>query len=500
MQIEDTEKLISFARQLKKEFQDDPHRPRYHFMPPWGWMNDINGAIFWKGRYHIFYQHNPERAYWERIRWGHASSVDLMHWVHHPVALTPTPEGPDRDGCFSGGAFVDKEGIPTVIYYGVPDGICTATSCDDMLIRWIKHPANPVIPQGKYSVHDPTAWLAGDTYYALVNRRNPGGDGDAAFLFKSPDLVHWEFKGLFYRSDRRWTEPGEDCAVPDFFPLGDKYMLLFGSHLNGTQYYLGRLDGDRYHPEIHGRMSWPGGQLIGARTLLDGKGRRIYFDWIGELRSQERQRASGWSGVMTLPRVLSLAEDGTLRIEPVGELEVLRMNHRVRRDILLRADSELLLNDVSGDSLELAVETKPKDAQEFGVKVRCSPDGAEQTAVSYDAVGKKLKLDVSKSTLDKEIKYTFYRNSEIKALEGLPEEARFVQAVGVPFDLAPGETLRLRIFLDRSVVEVFANGRQCITERIYPTRPDSMGVLLFSRGGSVNFKSVEAWDVAPTHD
>ena len=200
MRIDDTEKLISSARDLKERFQNDPHRPRYHFMPPSGWMNDINGAIFWKGRYHIFYQHNPEGAYWKRIQWGHASSVDLVHWVHHPIALTPTADGPDRDGCFSGGAFVNKEGVPTFIYYGYPDGICIATSDDDMLIRWTKHPANPVIPQpkpgepdfGKYTVHDPCAWLVGDTYYALINRRSPDGDGDLGFLFRSPDLTHWE--------------------------------------------------------------------------------------------------------------------------------------------------------------------------------------------------------------------------------------------------------------------------------------------------------------------
>ena len=504
--IERTEELICRARQLREEFRKDPHRPTCHFMPPWAWMNDINGAIFWKGRYHIFYQHNPEGGYWKWMQWGHASSVDLVHWVHHPIALTPTLDGPDGEGCFSGGALLSKEGTPTFIYYGLREGICIATSQDDMLIRWTKHPANPVIPDpkpdqpdfGKYTTHDPCAWLDGETYYALSNRRDPRGRGDGTYLFKSQDLAHWQYAGLFYQSDRRWTEGDEDCAVPDFFPLGDKHMLLFVSHLQGTQYYLGLLDGDRYYPEIHGRMSWPGGRLGGARTLLDGKGRRIFFDWIREARSTETDRASGWSGVMTLPRILSLGRDGTLRIEPAPEVEVLRMNPRVRRDLRLTADSEVAIDDVRGDCLELAVEMEPDGELEFGVKVRCSPDGAEQTSVSYDASSKKLKVDISESTLDKGVRYPYYR--DLGALERLPEEARFVQAEEAPFELAAGETLKLRIFLDRSVLEAFANGRQCITQRIYPTRPDSLGVILFCRGGSVNVKSVEAWDIAPAHD
>ena len=506
-EIDKTEALIDSAHALKDALRQDRHRPTYHFLPPAGWMNDINGAIFWQGRYHIFFQHNPEGGWWKWMQWGHASSVDLVHWVHHPIALTPTPGGPDRDGCFSGGAFLNKEGVPTFIYYGVPDGECIATSGDDLLIHWTKHPDNPVIPQpgtnGLYygeckHVHDPCAWLAGDTYYALTNRRDPEDRGDGAFLFRSQDLAHWQHVSLFYESDRRWTEGDEDCAVPDFFPLGDKHMLLFCSHLQATQYYLGRLENERFIPEHHARMSWPGGQLGGPRTLADASGRRIFFDWIRELRGEEQERASGWSGVMTLPRVLSLADEGTLRIDPVPELEVLRMQPHVRRDIHLAAGAEIALDDIRGDCLELAVQIEPAKAEAVGVKVRCSPDGAEQTVILYDAAAGKLKVGISRSSLDEEIRYPYYRNQ--KALSRMPEEARCVAAQEAPFALAAGETLTLRVFLDRSVLEVFANGRQCITQRIYPSRSDSTGIALFSRGGSANVELLEAWPMAPIHD
>ena len=505
--IEKTEDLIARAGALKEGFRSDPHRPAYHFLPPAGWMNDINGAIYWKGRYHIFYQHNPNGGYWKWMQWGHASSVDLVHWVHHPIALTPDLDGPDRDGCFSGGAFVSREGVPMFIYYGVPDGECLAESRDDLLLHWTKHPDNPVIPQpgdggpdyGEcLHVHDPCAWLHDGTYYALTNRRNPGGRGDGGYLFRSRDLARWEYAGLFYESDRRWTEADEDLAVPDFFPLGDRRMLLFCSHLQATQYYLGRLQGERFVPEAHGRMSWPGGHLGGARTLLDEGGRRIFFDWVRELRGVDAERASGWSGVMTVPRVLSLAGDGGLRIEPVPELEALRLNHRRHGDVDLAAGAQLTLDDIRGDSLELALRIAPEHAGAVGVALRCSPDGAEQTAVLFDPAASKLQVDVSRSTLDDSISYPHYRQPA--ALERLPAEARLVRAQEAPFELAAGEALELRIFLDRSVLEVFANGRQCITQRIYPSRGDSRDVRLFSRGPVASVASIEAWDMAPAND
>ena len=531
--IRQIEQLIENANQLKHTLGNDPHRPRYHFMPDAGWINDINGSIFWKGRYHIFYQQNPNGAYHHQIQWGHSSSADLIHWVHHPAAMTPTPGGPDRDGCYSGGAFVNRHGIPTFIYHGLPDGTCIATSNDDLLVNWTKHPENPVIAclpdderlrgiffrvsnpgdeptDAPYIVRDPCAWLDGDTYYALVGNRIPGTDGDAASLFKSPDLVQWQHIGPFYQSQRQWTEAEEDCAVPNFFPLGDRYMLLYCTHLVGTQYYLGRLEHERFYPETFGRMSWYGGHLGGPQTLLDGQGRRIFFDWIREARAsagdrprlQQRDREAGWSGVITLPRILSLTSNGTLGIEPAPEIEMLRMNHRSLPPTQIDANTQIDLDDIVGDAFELAIQFKNSGhARQFGLHVRCTPDGQEQTAVVFDAEEQKLCIDVSRSTLDPEIQYTHYRNHRLKTRTlGYVPDPQPVTVQKAPLDLASNEVLKLRVFLDRSVLEVFANGRQCISQRIYPTRPDSLGVRLFAVDGPVLAESIEAWDMAPTHD
>jgi len=146
----------------------------YHFTIPegMGYPFDPNGAIFWKGKYHLFYIfQDPDLPHGGHC-WGHASSVDLVHWTFHSTALAPAEGDPDV-GIFSGNAFVNREGVPTIAYLGVGAGICLATADDGDLLRWTKCPHNPVIPipregdpdYGRYNVHDPHLWLEGDTYY-----------------------------------------------------------------------------------------------------------------------------------------------------------------------------------------------------------------------------------------------------------------------------------------------------------------------------------------------
>ena len=500
---------ISPALKMRKKYQADPHRPMYHFMAPENICHpfDPQGCIYWKGRYHLFY------AYQENDvgLWGHSSSIDLLHWRQHPIALGVSRGDPETQ-VYAGGSILNKEGIPTMIYHGVNAGSCIATSEDDELIFWSKHPSNPVIPipkkgdadYGKYHVWDTCGWVDGETYYSICGNRPftplapPETDGDVAFLFKSPDLVNWEYVHPFYKSDRKWTDSDEDCYCPDFFPLGNKHVLMFISHTQGTQYYIGRYEGEKFDPEYHGRMNWPGGPSYAQESLVDGKGRRIFWAWVCESRSQKAQLESGWAGVMSLPKVLSLAEDGTLLIEPVEELSALHLNHRSHEDIELTSDSERVLEDVRGDCLELALEVEPPSDGEFSLKVRCSPYGEEQTVITFDPSAKKLKIDTNRSSLSKEVAQPWPKPSTIftpNPLEG-KEDVRVQEA---PFSLSSGETLKLRVFLDRSILEVFANGRQCVTQRIYPTRSDSQGVILFSNGGSTKVKNLEAWDMAATN-
>ena len=348
----------------------DPRAPCYHFTAPEGDCRpfDPNGAIFWRGRYHLFYIFQDPGLPHGGHCWGHASSPNLLDWTLHPPALKPA-EGDPEVGIFSGGAFLDKEGRPVLIYHGVGAGTCLAAPGDEELIRWRKSPHNPVIPEpkpgtpgwGVYNVFDPHAWLEGDRYYAILGGKvKPHDRWDTAYLFTSTDLLHWEYLRPFYRPDPRWTGEEEDCACPDFFPLGDRHALLCISHPWGARCYLGRYRNGTFFPEEHQRMNWPGGACFAPESLVDGRGRRVFWAWA--LDQGRREKPLCGLGVMTLPRVLSLARDGSLRIEPAEELEGLRRPRGQWKDLTLAPGGELSFDGLRGDSLELGLEASLAEA------------------------------------------------------------------------------------------------------------------------------------------
>ncbi len=481
----------------------DRHAPGYHFIAPEGACRpfDPNGAIFWNGRYHLFYIFQDAALERGGHCWGHASSSDLLHWTYHPTALAPMPGDPDT-GIFSGGAFVNKDGVPTIIYFGVDAGICIATAEDDDLIRWRKSERNPVIPiprageegWGVYNVFDPHAWLEGDTYYTILGGRvKPWDIRDTAYLFRSKDLIQWEYLRPFYNPNPHWTGEEEDCACPDFFPLGDRWVLACISHPRGARYYLGRYQCGTFVPEEHHRMNWPGGPCFAPESLLDGNGRRLFWAWALDQRRGDGPVPNAL-GVMTLPRVLSLTDGGAMRIEPPVEFERLRARHRRRTGISVQAGSVVVLNGFESDSAEIIVETTPPADGRVGLLVRRSPDGSEQTAVVYDACRRTLSVDTTRSSLGGRMTRPF-------PIVGVPPETprRDVPVQEAPLELAPDEPLRLQTFVDRSILEVFANGRQCMTQRLYPTRTDSLGVALFAEKCTADVLAVHMWDMTPTN-
>lgn len=457
------------ARSLRERLLSDRHRPGYHFVIPEGRAMpfDPNGAIFWKGRYHLFYIFQDKRGH----NWGHVSSTDLVHWRHHPTGLV--------SGMFSGNCFVNKDGRPTMCYHQVGQGNAMAVALDDDLNEWKKLESNPITPKtkpgdphhGKYRSWDPYGWLEGDTYYAIFGGKRPA-------VAKSDRLEgEWKYVGDLLAGTVKGVSINEDVSCADLFKIGDRHMLLCISHRLGCRYYLGDWKGEQFHPTFHERMSWVDNSFFAPESLLDDKGRRIMWAWIFDSPGFKTRNEYGWSGTMSLPRVLSLGADGMLRMNPPKELQTLRYNERTKANVTVQADRELALDGIGGHSMELAVEMTAKDARQFGLKVCCSPDGEEQTLIYYDAAAKKLKVDTGKSSLTEGPKTT---------------EAG-------PFELGAGETLKLHVFVDRSVVEVFADGRQAVMRRIYPSREDSVGVRLFSNGGPANAGKLQAWDMAPSN-
>jgi len=503
--------VIEGARVLREHMLGDRYRPAYHFVMPEdnGMPGDPNGALFWNGRYHLMYLFNDGKAF----VWGHASSQDLVHWRYHPTALGP---GEGDTGIFSGGAFVDRDGAATITYWGLApgpgQGICIAQSRDEQLDRWTKSPANPVIRSTEwgytvdkdgergetiYGSADPSnIWMKDGRYYMLTGNLlvlNKYGkelgqvehQGDTAYLMVSDDLAKWEYLHPFYTSDRKWTHAGEDNMCPVFLPLpaspeggppSDKHLLLFISHCDGCQYYVGTYADDHFQPEVHGRMTWSDNAYFAPEALVDDHGRVIMWAWMLDNPPQEVIDTQGWQGTYGLPRQLWLRDDGTLGMRPVDELAALRGRERTWQDLTVAADSELPLDGLDSELLELEVKLRPGDAAQVGLKVCASADGAEQTLLFYDAAERKLVIDTT------------------KASQGFGRKG----VEGGPFELAEGEPLVLRVFVDRSIVEVYANDRQGVARRIYPTL-GGRGVSLFARGGTVKVDSVRAWELMPSN-
>ena len=491
--------------ELREQLVGDKFRPRYHFLPPEGRWNDVNGAVFWKGRYHIGYLQKIANGPNERdfSSWQHVSSRDLLHWRYHKASLRETLEGKKGD-YFNSGAVMDNVEVPTIITNMPRWGICIYQCHDDNLDNWTPLAENPVIPldvgpsgEGRASsalpecvIFDPSGWKEVDTYYALVGNKNhrPGYEGDSTSLFKSKDLREWEYVGPFYQSDRKWTEEIEDCATSDFFPFGDKHMLVMGGHkpFIKAQYYIGRYEDSQFYPEINGQLSRLGSMIGGPETLIDDRGRRIFWGWIRDARDWKNH---GWDSVMTLPWHFTPAQDNTLRIDPVEELKSLRYNQKRHGDIALSDNEEIVVEGFDSDCMEIKLTIEPTDAARFGMKLLCSDNCEEETVVTYDSQKEEFVIDFENASEDKELKYPC--GTQTLTSGNLKQR--------VPYTLAGNKTLDFDIFVDRSVVEIFVNSEICMVQRVYPMRDDSKRFRLFTRSKEIRVKNIVKWDMDATN-
>ncbi|MDG0812751.1 glycoside hydrolase family 32 protein [Cohnella rhizosphaerae] len=451
------------------------------------------------------------------FNWGHISSHDLVHWRHHPDAIVPS-EG--DNGAFSGGAFVDDDGTAYLAYSSLAidmetmtgGGVGIARSSDRHYDHWekfdslaIQSTANgitEVVGKNGELVHagscDPSnIWKKDGMYYLQTGNLCVLGDygrsadsplearGDWTDLFRSADLKTWEYVDRFYERDRsnRWTEESEDDMCPSFLPLplsrqggapSGKYLQLFLSHNRGCQYYIGEYRDDRFWPESHGRMTWADRAFAAPEALTDDKGRQIVWVWL--IDNLDDETSFGWSGVYSLPRSLWLGADGTLRMAPVDELALLRYNAKRFPAVALCAGEKFSLDGIDGESCELRLTIAPGTAGRVGLQVRASPDGAEATLLYYDAESKTLVFDSTRSG-----------------------DGGWKVREAAPFALQASERLELAIYIDKGVIEIFANERQAIARRVYPERADSTGVYLFCEGGTASFETIDVWEMMPSN-
>jgi beta-fructofuranosidase len=499
--MENKEALV--YRQYREKLLADCWRPCYHFCIPDGNGNpgDPNGCFFADGAHHLMYLYaHPERGFC----WGHVVSYDLLHWRHLPDALMKSDYD---DGCFSGGAFVDDDGTAYLSFwvYNGPEseskddkyaGVMIAKSTPPYEV-WER--ITPVaIPSKTWGIAeyrgnviacaDPSnIWKHNGRYYMqtgnllVLDKYGREADspqdmrGDWTELFSSDDLRLWKWEGRFYDRSNCETHPddSEDDMCPSFLPLPtskeggmltDEYLQLFISHNRGCQYYIGRLEEETFIPRLHGRMSWIDSAFFAPEAYIDDKGRQIAFSWLRDNLPNDYSRF-GWSGVMSLPRLLWRHDDGTLGIAPASEIDELAYNTKIYDHALLASLSSIPV--ATPDRCRIHwVAANQKNAT--GIRIQ---NEKQHIDIICDPSNGKLILDASES------------GSECGAVIEV-----------APFSLYDDEKPDVTLYIDHAVFEIFANDRQAITRRVYMSVKQATFVPI----GLESILSYEVSSMSPT--
>lgn len=459
----------------------------YHLMHPGGdsLPGDPNAAYYLDGTYHLHYILAHPWKGKGSFSFVHVTSQDMLHWTWQPTKLQPSFTG---HGMFSGTGFFTKEGKPAAIYHGQGSGRNQiAIAKDQQLSAWEKpYPVdvrNADGSEAKINHWDPDCFLIGDTYYALSG-------GEKVPLLKSKDLKTWTPVGLFLRHDLPDVALGEDISCPNFFPLGSKWMLLCISHSTGCRYYLGDWDSrsEQFVPQTHGRMNWRREEqsLFGTRqwrvdffapeSLLAADGRRVMWAWLATLGRSDGKMDS--RTIQSLPRELSLPEDGILRIKPLRELATLRYDPVVLDNLTVDGPSR----DVPGTSAPAGRKIATLDGDAFELRITVARDQAERKLFGF----------------------TLFSDGQGGGLPILfrPENSSLrVGTTEAPFsiaDLPQGQPVELRIFIDKYLIEVFANDRQAMIASFaaYGSKPD---LTAFTIGVPITLKTIEIWKLRPAN-
>ncbi|MFJ8632236.1 glycoside hydrolase family 32 protein [Streptomyces sp. NPDC093568] len=454
----------------------DPNAPRLRVRPPANWINDPNGPFRWRGRHHLFYQHNPAAPVHANVHWGHVSSPDLVHWEHHPIALTPTPGGPDEAGCWSG-CVVDDDGVPTAVYTGVDrhhtglGSICLARALmpeDETLTDWRPLP-KPVVtgpPPGLDVVmfRDPFVFRGHGRRWALVGAGHADGT-PSVLLYDCDDLADWRFAGVLLDgadpvAARYFGDGAVGWECPQLFETAGGDWVLVLSLWDGSPCDTGYLTGS-LRPYGEGGLSFEartGGRLDHGRdfyapAVLQAPDRTLMWGWSWEARPQREVDRAGWAGVLTAPRVVDVHPDGSLRVEPAPELR------------LPRAAEPFVTAPGRGAALPEAYDLTVTASGRTTVSLLRSAAGAELTVV--------LDPEAGTVTLDRR---DWPRSR--------PDGSGPV--------VVPAPAGEVRILVDGSLFELFAGDRATVTERVY-RRPDDVAELVVTGAGA----AVTGWELVP---
>lgn len=447
----------------------EAYRPAYHHTPLYGWMNDPNGMFYKDGRWHLYYQYNPFGSKWQNMTWGHSSSADLVHWQHHAEAIQPDALG----SIFSGSCVVDPAGTAgfgrnAVVALYTSAGASQVQSMahsNDGGETFVKYAGNPVLTLDSEARDPNMFWndATGEWNLVLAHPLN-----HEMLFFSSPDLKEWTLNSAFGQG-LGCQEGVWEC--PDLFRLpvegtdSHKWVLLCNINPGGpfggsaTQYFIGDFDGRTFTPD-----TLPDGS-VPTKWMDYGKdhyatvswsnapqGRRTVIGWMSNWQYAAEVPTTQFRSANTLPREVGLfrASDGQIYIScrPSPELDGLRGKVSRKAKLATSGSKSVELPELC----EVEFELDPRGAD--SVTVVLENDAAERVQLVYNVKNRTFAMDRRHS--------------------GITDFSEHFPAVTVAPVLSEGDRLAVRLFIDRSSMEIFErDGRMAMTNLVFPTKPYS---------------------------
>ena len=510
-------------------YEGDRYRPQYHGIPPAVWMNEPHSPFYYKGRYHVFYQHNPAGPYWSQIRWAHIASDDMIHWEYVKDAVVPTP-GICPEGVWTGGAVIGPDGKP---WLAITAGTNTTTWSiqhvafahavdpdDPDLAEWVvedtvvlPHPSDN--SQGEINqFRDPFVWYDDGIYYMMVSTSIPDAGGSAN-IYTSTNMHEWEYKGYLYQCDyARYPEQGAHWECVVMLPITTKdgsvtkYVLFdcpqytVDGYTVDCYYWIGNFDkttcrfiADDDQPKLFdlgvGIFTGQNGYCyLTEEDIASGKtsyeeGRTILYAIAqGKDAGTAQNYTAGWAHNFAIPLELWLSDDCRQIIrEPIKETQSLRVKTLVNYsgDGMTASEVNGMIGDIRGDLLEIRA------------KITLSP-----TSENYSGG---ISLRYNKNVVNGQTERTdivfaergvYIERSQSSLLDYVGKHpSRLYGSVKREYDVV--------ILLDRSMLEVYVDGLISITMRIYPKYGDSDYLNIFDNNSGIVFKSLEIYEMGSAY-
>lgn len=474
----------------------EKYRPVYHHTPLYGWMNDPNGMFYKDGVWHLYYQWNPYGSKWQNMTWGHSSSKDLVHWEHYPAAIEPNGLG----AVFSGSSVVDNENSAG---FGKNAVVSLYTSADTSQVQSLAHsvdngrtfeiyPGNPILTL-ESEARDPNMfWDASNKRWVLSLAH--ALDHEMLF-FTSPDLKNWTLQSAFGKGI---GAQGGVWECPDLFKLKvdgtdlEKWVLVCNINPGGpfggsaTQYFVGDFDGTTFTADTDANGDIPtkwmdfGKDHYATVSWSDTPdNRRTLIGWMSNWQYGADVPTLQFRSANTLPREAGLFKgaDGQLYLSstPSPELTALRDKEilKVSNKGIGKNPREFSL-PVSNDGVcEITLDFDCRKAE--GVDIRIANKDGEYVTLNYNPANHTLSFDRRHS--------------------GIVDFSQDFPTVTVAPTFENSNKVSLRIFIDKSSMEVFGNnGKFVMTNLVFPTKPYST-ISVTAKGGSAKINSLKIYSI-----